>query len=424
MAPTSLGRSRKRPRAATFAAAIAVAGALLTALPPPVVQSFGVEPIIPASMFEFLNSTPEESTNLRRRRLPGERIDARGKGQATPFIEEMRGLSEAVEEIETETETFFDFNYTVGQVEKTFNVTTIPYNEGEPYEGVLLPTVNRTLESYFDDTEFVNSTTKYRDDKSFLPSKMSRIVGGSQISSMTRYSYLTAVFEKRGGKTAVLKCGGVLIASNAVLTAAHCGKNIDFVNINAHDLNHPHDEVESFYIKKFVVHPKYKSSPNPNYYDAMILILDGNSSMDTPLINYKGSTPSPRDELQLMGWGATKEGGKSVTKAREVTVKAIDNDDCEEYYKGERSFDALYSEHLCAFKPGKDACDYDSGGPLIKESSSASKDLLVGIVSYGIGCGELPGVYTRISEIEGWIDEVVDEYRYVSSDATNELSGQ
>ena len=54
---------------------------------------------------------------------------------------------------------------------------------------------------------------------------------------------------------------------------------------------------------------------------------------------------------------------------------------------------------------GKDACQGDSGGPLIGNSNG--NPVLVGVVSWGKGCGEkqYPGVYTRVTPILDWIQE-------------------
>jgi len=68
---------------------------------------------------------------------------------------------------------------------------------------------------------------------------------------------------------------------------------------------------------------------------------------------------------------------------------------------------------LCARADDTDACQGDSGGPLIKKGSdpSGADDVLVGIVSWGLGCADdvFPGVYSRISAQYDWIQSQVCE---------------
>ena len=49
------------------------------------------------------------------------------------------------------------------------------------------------------------------------------------------------------------------------------------------------------------------------------------------------------------------------------------------------------------------------GGPLViqSEGDDPTQDVLVGIVSWGIGCAYLPGVFARVSEGFDWIEETV-----------------
>ncbi|KAF5843776.1 trypsin-like cysteine/serine peptidase domain-containing protein [Dunaliella salina] len=63
---------------------------------------------------------------------------------------------------------------------------------------------------------------------------------------------------------------------------------------------------------------------------------------------------------------------------------------------------------------GADACQGDSGGPLLlhdEPSSSNDADVLVGVVSYGSGCGVpgRPGVYTRMASFRDWISQKLQE---------------
>lgn len=80
---------------------------------------------------------------------------------------------------------------------------------------------------------------------------------------------------------------------------------------------------------------------------------------------------------------------------------------------------SLYEDHmpLCsdtmilaageeAHAPITDACQGDSGGPLFEHADSKrQRPRLVGITSWGIGCGDpvFPGVYTRVSVCLPWL---------------------
>ena len=49
---------------------------------------------------------------------------------------------------------------------------------------------------------------------------------------------------------------------------------------------------------------------------------------------------------------------------------------------------------------GKDSCEGDSGGPMIRRASSRLSYELVGVTSWGYGCAQKgrPGVYARVTE--------------------------
>ncbi|EJK47364.1 hypothetical protein THAOC_33916 [Thalassiosira oceanica] len=64
------------------------------------------------------------------------------------------------------------------------------------------------------------------------------------------------------------------------------------------------------------------------------------------------------------------------------------------------------SQMLCAKEDGKSSCYGDSGGPLLIKGADSSQDLQIGVVSWGVGCGEdavVPGVYARVSSAYDWI---------------------
>jgi len=59
----------------------------------------------------------------------------------------------------------------------------------------------------------------------------------------------------------------------------------------------------------------------------------------------------------------------------------------------------ITKDMICASGPGRDACTFDSGGPLVSDGK------LVGIVSFGRGCAspDYPGVYVNVAKYKPWI---------------------
>lgn len=76
-------------------------------------------------------------------------------------------------------------------------------------------------------------------------------------------------------------------------------------------------------------------------------------------------------------------------------------------YKGYNLTDA----NICAgvLAGGRDACNGDSGGPLIIRGRNAATDELVGLTSFGEGCAQknVPGGYTNVLKYISWIKDTI-----------------
>eukprot|EP00066_Takifugu_rubripes_P028685 XP_011617951.1 PREDICTED: granzyme K-like [Takifugu rubripes] len=70
-----------------------------------------------------------------------------------------------------------------------------------------------------------------------------------------------------------------------------------------------------------------------------------------------------------------------------VTVTVVDRKKCSKYHSS-----VITKAMICAGSKNKDACQGDSGGPLLCNGA------LVGVTSFGRGCGRVPGVYAYITK--------------------------
>ncbi|NXM85340.1 TMPSC protease, partial [Oenanthe oenanthe] len=109
-------------------------------------------------------------------------------------------------------------------------------------------------------------------------------------------------------------------------------------------------------------------------------------------------------DCYISGWGRTAEKGKTSSVLKEAQVGILPPSLCNssQGYAG-----LVDSRALCAgaWAGGTDTCQGDSGGPLVCYQPDTDKYFLVGIASFGVGCGRprYPGIYVRLSQYRAWI---------------------
>ena len=206
-------------------------------------------------------------------------------------------------------------------------------------------------------------------------------------------------------------CGATLVDFDVVVTAAHCLDDTPASGLRAiigrSDLST--NRGESISISEAIVHPRYRKRAFDD--DIAILMLSRPSIYEPVEVIHTETAhlASPGTNAIALGWGALDDSSDPAypTKLHRVDVPIVSNSVANrpQGYNGQ-----ITSRMLAAGAPGKDTCGGDSGGPLFVKDSGGEL-YLAGITSFGSreGCGlvGLPGVYTRISSYDSWLDPYV-----------------
>jgi trypsin len=259
-----------------------------------------------------------------------------------------------------------------------------------------------------------------------------RIVGGTT-ASVSTYPWQAAVVystAQQPSKNAHQRqfCGGSLLTSRIVVTAAHCVADSDPDCSATCPVNDPSgdgsskidpNDVDVILGRSTLTDTSQGAEytitaavPQSNYdgdyrgdgvprYDVAYLVLSSADTSQSP-IKIAGTGEEPLwdagSAADISGWGSTSESGNTVDTLRSATVGVIEDSACgsASVYGGD--FDA--ATMLCAgyLSGGVDTCYGDSGGPL-EAPLEGGGYRLVGITGWGDGCAraDAPGVYTRVA---------------------------
>ncbi|XP_044032549.1 chymotrypsin-like elastase family member 2A isoform X2 [Siniperca chuatsi] len=241
-----------------------------------------------------------------------------------------------------------------------------------------------------------------------------RVIGGHDAKPNTWKWQVSLQYDSYNDGLFYHMCGGSIIDSLYIMTAAHCILSMDAsmyrVAVGEYNL-YKYDGSEQFiHVETIVVHPGWTEDlgkgndiallrlANPVYYNGHVAIAE----LPTP------GEMLPHDfTCYITGWGLMDYGGSIPAILQVSPIAVVEHSICSQpNWWGSIALRSM----ICAGGDGViSGCQGDSGGPLSCFTDGAWR--VHGVVSYGPAgrCNQVfkPTVFTRVSSFLDWIYSVV-----------------
>lgn len=310
------------------------------------------------------------------------------------------------------------------------------------YDYILSPDRNAEIDRYLvaskcgeDSTGYplvcCGSHTKFQ---SILPDRTKcgyqedfKVLGGED-TDISEFPWLALLQQTTTAGVKRWGCGGSLISTRYVLTAAHCSatSKVTLVRLGEWNLDTSEDCVGSgsyrsctkppqdIAAENVILHPEYTRNKQGVFNDIALIRLARAAVYNQFVQPICLPLPQERSPIGarafIAGWGAVslKQGYSPVKQKLRIPVVELQT--CTDVY-GKYGV-TLNDKMLCAGgEKGKDSCKGDSGGPLFTTINGDNQQYYIeGVVSYGLtACGTegSPAIYTRVADFLDWIHQNV-----------------
>ena len=208
-------------------------------------------------------------------------------------------------------------------------------------------------------------------------------------------------------------CGGILISSQYILTAAHCYTKTHQLRVKVFIGVHNRSAMESWVqtrnAVKFFTHEMYSKHIAAN--DIALIKLDFPVKFDgiyvvPACVDETGTIDVSNKVGWATGWGAQYYGGRATILKNQVSMNIFDDKFC----RSNVGFLFNRQWNICGYGSSANSgvCQGDSGGPLVYKNPSDGRWYVVGISSWvpDGNCGQAT-VFVRVSNYISWIKEKI-----------------
>lgn len=240
-----------------------------------------------------------------------------------------------------------------------------------------------------------NAATATCGCSSTQPSVSTRIVNGS-IATANSWPWMVAIYISNGRF-----CGGTLISSQHVLTAAHCVADVTSNDVIVYAGIQRLSERFNGQIRNLstiYVHPNYSNSTLVN--DLAILKLSSSLNLSTTIglccLPTANSRLTIGDYPVYIGWGRTEPTSDFSDELRQSEPEVVNSSFC--------SYASLTDNQICTGNTSSIACYGDSGSPLMMKINDAWT--CMGVVNMGLLTCDSYVVFTRVFPYMSFISNI------------------